>query len=113
MAPLESYLYLGLAIIAEVIATSSLKLTHGFTRPLPSLAVAAGYAVAFYALTQTLRAMPVGVAYALWSGLGIVLVTVAARLLYGQVLDLPAMLGMALIIAGCVVINLFSASRVH
>jgi small multidrug resistance pump len=113
MAPITTYLYLGVAIIAEVVATSALKLTEGFTRLVPSIAVTAAYAIAFYALTQTLRIMPVGVAYAIWSGLGIVLVAIAARVLYGQVLDLPAILGMVLIIAGCLVINLFSASGGH
>lgn len=102
--------WLGLAIIAEVIATSMLKATEGFTRPIESLLVVAGYGTAFYFLSLALRTMPVGVAYAIWSGVGIVLVTAVAWLAYGQKLDWLALFGMALIIAGALILNLHPAS---
>lgn len=105
-----SYLYLGIAIVAEVIATTALKSTAGFTRPWPSLVVVLGYSAAFYFLSLCLRTMAVGVVYAIWSAVGILLVTLLAWLIYGQRLDLPAALGMLLIIAGVVVIQLFSAT---
>ena len=104
------WLYLGIAIVAEVLATSTMKATQGFTRPLPSLVVVLGYALAFYFLSLTLRTLPVGVAYAIWSGVGIALVSLIAWLAYGQALDGPAVLGMALIAAGIVVLNVFSRS---
>ena len=105
-----TYLYLAIAIVAEVIATSSLRACEGFTRLWPSVVVLVGYAVAFYFLSLTLRSMSVGIVYAIWSGVGIVLVSLIAWILFGQKLDLPAMVGMALIIVGVVVINLFSGS---
>jgi len=108
-----NWIYLSIAIVSEVVATSFLKLTDGFTRPLPSVAVVLGYASAFYFLSQTLRTIPVGVAYAVWSGVGIVLVAAIGWLIYGQKLDLPGILGMALIIAGIVVLNLFSKVSTH
>lgn len=89
---MKNWLFLAIAIVSEVAATSALKASEGFSRPWPSLLVVAGYAVAFYFLSLTLRAIPVGVAYAVWSGLGIVLVTALAWLLYGQKLDAPALL---------------------
>ena len=107
------YLYLGLGIVGEVIATSSLKASAQFSRPLPSLLVVVGYGAAFYFLTLVLDAMAVGVTYAIWSGLGIVLVTVVAAIAYRQVPDWPAIVGMTLIIAGVVVINLLSKVTVH
>ena len=107
------WVYLGIAIVAEIIATSALKSAEGFTRLLPSAITVAGYAVAFYFLALTLREIPVGIAYAIWAGLGIVLVSAAAAVLYRQYLDLPAVLGMGLIIAGVVVIQLFSRSAGH
>lgn len=100
--------YLGIAIIAEVIATSALRAANGFTVLLPSLVVIVGYAVAFYCLSLTLRTLPIGIAYAIWSGLGIVLISLVGWLAYGQRLDLPALAGIALIMAGVVVINVFS-----
>lgn len=103
-----TYLYLLIAIVSEVIATLFLKAADGFTRPLPSLIVVVGYGAAFYFLSLTLRTVPVGVAYAIWSGLGIVLVSLMGWLVYRQALDGPAILGMALIIAGVIVINVFS-----
>ncbi len=107
------YLYLTIAIISEVVATSTLKATREFTRLAPSLVVAAGYASAFYFLTLTLRVIPVGVAYALWSGLGIVLVAGAGFFIYGQRPDLPAVIGIVLIMSGVVVINVFSRMLAH
>ena len=108
-----AYLYLGVAIIAEVIATTALRASDGFTQLWPSVISIAGYVVAFYFLSLTLRTMPVGVAYAIWSGVGIVLISLAGWLLYKQLLDLPAIIGMGLIMAGVIVINLFSKSTVH
>lgn len=102
------YVYLGVAIVAEVIATSALKASEEFTRLWPSLLVVAGYGIAFYMLTLSLRTIPVGVAYAMWSGLGIVLVAGVGVILYGQKLDLAAVVGFALIVAGCLVLNLLS-----
>ncbi|MDB5973642.1 MAG: Small multidrug resistance protein [Nevskia sp.] len=107
------WLYLGIAIVAEVIATSTMKATQGFSRLGPSLVVAAGYLVAFYFLSLTLRTLPVGVAYAVWSGVGIALVSLIAWLVYGQTLDGPAIVGMALIVVGVVVLNGFSKSVAH
>ncbi|MEZ5644903.1 MAG: multidrug efflux SMR transporter [Burkholderiaceae bacterium] len=109
----NSWLVLGLAIVAEVIGTSALKASDSFTRPLPSLLVVAGYAVSFYCLTIVLRSIPVGVAYAVWSGLGIVLITLVAYVVYRQTIDLAGLIGMGLIIAGVLVLNLFSKSTSH
>ncbi|OZI28425.1 QacE family quaternary ammonium compound efflux SMR transporter [Bordetella genomosp. 7] len=107
------WVYLGSAILAEVIATSALKSADGFTRLWPSVITVAGYAVAFYFLALTLRDIPVGVAYAIWSGVGIVLISLVGALFFKQNLDAPALLGMGLIIAGVVVMNLFSKSVGH
>jgi small multidrug resistance pump len=103
-----SYLYLAIAILAEVIGTSALKASDGFTRPLPSLIVAVGYAVSFYFLALALRAIPVGVAYAIWSGVGIALITLIGWIVFKQRLDAPALAGIALIVAGVVVIQMSS-----
>jgi len=108
-----NFVYLAVAIVAEVIATSALKASEAFTRPLPVAVTVAGYAVAFYCLAMTLRTIPVGIAYAIWSGLGIVLISLIGVFWFRQSLDLPAILGLALIIAGVVVINLFSQSVAH
>ena len=108
-----TWLSLGLAIVAEVIATSLLKSSEGFTRLWPSLAVIVGYGAAFFFLSLTLRAIPVGVAYAIWSGVGVVLVTLIAWLAFGQKLDWPALAGIALIACGVVVLNLFSRTSPH
>ncbi|MBS7662248.1 multidrug efflux SMR transporter [Pseudomonas lalucatii] len=110
---MTGYLYLGIAIAAEVVATASMKALDGFNRPLPLLLVVCGYALSFWMLSLVVKTIPVGVAYAVWAGLGIVLVSVAATFLYQQRLDLPALLGMALIVAGVVVIQLFSQSVGH
>ncbi len=104
------YLYLSLAIVSEVIATSALKASGEFTRLVPSLIVTLGYASAFFFLTLTLRAIPVGVAYALWSGIGIVLICATSWVLFKQSLDAPAIFGIGLIAMGVVVINAFSSS---
>jgi small multidrug resistance pump len=108
-----TYLHLAIAIVAEVIATSALKASDGFTRLGPSIFVVVGYAVAFYFLSLTLRTMSVGVAYAIWCGAGIILIALIGWLMLGQKLDMPAILGMALIVAGVAVINLFSSSVRH
>ncbi|MFC3608435.1 DMT family transporter [Stutzerimonas tarimensis] len=110
---MHAYLYLAIAILSEVIATASLKAVEGFSKPLPLLLVVAGYGLSFWMLSLVVRTLPVGIAYAIWAGLGIVLVSVAAAVLYGQRLDVPAMLGMALIVGGVVVIQLFSRSVTH
>lgn len=103
-----AYLYLLIAIVAEVIATSALKSADGFTNPGPSMIVALGYAVAFYFLSLVLRTIPVGIAYAVWAGLGIVLIVLVGRFAFNQAPDVAAVIGMGLIVAGVVVINLFS-----
>ena len=110
---MNAWLTLGIAIVAEVIGTSALKASEGFTRWLPSLVVVVGYAVAFYCLSLVLRHIPVGVAYAVWSGLGIVLITLVAFVLYGQKIDTAGLIGMGLIVAGVLVLNLFSSSSPH
>ncbi|MCD9031406.1 QacE family quaternary ammonium compound efflux SMR transporter [Luteimonas sp. Y-2-2-4F] len=108
-----SWLHLAVAIVAEVVATSMLKASDGFSRLWPSLVVVVGYGVAFYFLSLTLRTIPVGIAYAVWSGAGIVLVSLIAWLGFGQKLDAPALLGIALIVAGVLVLNLFSGAVAH
>ena len=108
------WVYLLLAIVSEVVATSALKSSESFSRLWPSVLTVVGYGVAFYLLSLTLRELPVGIAYAIWSGLvGIVLVSLAAVVLFGQKLDLPALIGMGLIVAGVIVINVCSKSVVH
>jgi Membrane transporters of cations and cationic drugs len=110
---MNAYYYLAIAICAEVIATVSMKAIKGLSTPLPLLLVIVGYGTAFWMLTLVVRTVPVGVAYAVWAGLGIVMVSVAALFIYGQKLDVPAMLGMALIVLGVVVIQLFSKTAGH
>jgi len=107
------YLYLGLAIVAEVIGTTALKAADGFTNLWPSVLVIAGYGAAFFLLSLVLQRIPVGIAYAVWAGLGIVLVAVAGAVIYRQVPDLAALVGMALIVAGVVIMQLFSKTLVH
>ena len=108
-----NWIYLGIAIVAEVVATSALKAAEGFTRIVPSVVVIVGYVVAFYFLSLILRTIPVGVAYAIWSGVGISLIALIGWLLYGQTLDVPAVLGLVLIASGVVVLNGFSKSVGH
>lgn len=102
------YLFLSIAILAEVIATSALKASEEFTRLGPSLVVIVGYSLAFYFLTLVLRTIPVGIAYAIWSGVGIVLIAIIGAVLYNQRLDTPAIVGISLIISGVMVINVYS-----
>lgn len=104
------WIYLAIAIVSEVVATSALKATEGFTRWGPSLLVVAGYASAFYFLSLTLRSIPLGVAYAVWSGVGVALISLAGWVLYQQTLDFAALVGIGLIVAGVAVLNLFSKS---
>jgi small multidrug resistance pump len=102
------WLYLVIAILGEVIGTTALKASDGFTRLGPSLLVVLGYGIAFYLLAQVLRSIPLGITYAIWSGVGVAAVTVIGWVMYGQRLDLPALLGIGLIVAGVVVLNIWS-----
>ncbi|WP_343610879.1 multidrug efflux SMR transporter [Novosphingobium sp.] len=108
--PSLSWIYLAAAIAGEIVGTSALKASQGFSRPGPSVLVVLGYGVAFYCLSQALRTIPMGIAYAVWSGIGIVAISLIGFVLYRQRLDMPALLGMGLIVAGTLVINLFSGS---
>ena len=110
---MNSYLALGIAIVAEVIATTALKSSEGLSRLVPSIITLVGYGTAFYFLSITMKSLATGVTYAIWAGLGIVLISITSFFFHGQKIDLPGMLGMALIIAGVVVLNLFSKSSVH
>lgn len=105
-----TYVALGIAIAAEVVATSALKASASFTRPVPSVVSVLGYAIAFWLLAVAMRTLPVGVVYAIWSGMGIVLIAVIGRVVFRQSLDWPAVIGMSLILAGVLVVNLFSKS---
>ncbi len=107
------WIYLLLAITMEVIATSALKQAQGFTKLFPSIIVVLGYGMAFYFLSLVLQLMPVGVAYAIWSGIGVVFITAVGYLFFNQTIDLPAVLGIILIVAGVIIINLFSKSITH
>lgn len=105
---MNSFAALGIAIVAEVIATSALKASEGFSRLGPSLICVLGYGIAFYGLSLALRTISTGVAYAIWSGVGIVLISIVGWVWFKQRLDLPAVLGMSLIVAGVIVVNVFS-----
>jgi small multidrug resistance pump len=107
------YLYLSIAIIAEVIATSALKASEGFTKLVPSSIVVVGFGVAFYCLSLVLKTLPMGVAYAIWSGLGIVLISIAGLIIFDQKLDMAAIIGIILIVSGVIVMNVFSSSVSH
>lgn len=109
----EAVIFLAAAIIFEVIATTALKSSDSFTRLLPSIISILGYCIAFWCLTIPMRTIPTGIIYAIWSGVGIVLIGSVGWLLHGQKLDIPAMFGMSLIIAGVVIINLFSKTVAH
>lgn len=109
----KTWLVLLISIVAETLATSMIKASMGFTRLLPSLAVIIGYIISFYGLSQVVKTMNLGVAYAIWAGVGICLVSLLSWLLFNQRLDLPAVAGIALIIAGVVVIQLFSKTVAH
>ncbi|MBF0677547.1 MAG: QacE family quaternary ammonium compound efflux SMR transporter [Devosia sp.] len=106
-------IYLAIAIVGEVIATSFLRASMGFTQLGPTIVVVVGYAITFYFFSLALQTIPVGVGYAIWSGVGIILVSIIAYFAYGQTLDLPALIGIGLILAGVLVINLFSQSTTH
>ena len=110
---MNHWIFLSIAIISEVVATAALKSSAGFTQLWPSLLVIAGYSAAFFFLSLTLKTMPVGIAYAIWSGVGIVLITLVAWLVLGQSLDGPAIAGLALIVAGVLVLNVFSKSAIN
>ncbi|MDR2224202.1 MAG: multidrug efflux SMR transporter [Flavobacteriaceae bacterium] len=110
---MKNIIFLLIAILLETIATTSLKASEGFTKLFPTLITLIGYGGAFYLLSLTLRTIPIGIAYALWSGIGIVLVTIAAYFLYKQKLDLPALIGIIFIIIGVLIIQLFSKSQAH
>lgn len=107
------YGLLAIAIVAEVIATSALRASEGFTRIVPALVVLLGYGISFYCLSLTLKSLPVGIVYAIWSGVGIVLITLVAIVMYRQIPDLAAVAGLSLIVAGVVVLNLFSKMQAH
>lgn len=102
------WLYLAIGVISEVVATSALHMCNGFTKIFPSIIVIAGYALAFYFFSLTLRFIPLGIAYAIWAGMGIALVAIVGYLFFHQPLDLPAIIGISLIICGAVVLNVFS-----
>jgi small multidrug resistance pump len=106
----NGYLWLTGAILAEVLATTMLKASDSFSKPLPSAITVIGYGIAFYCLSHTLRTVPVGVSYAIWSGAGMVLITAIAWIWFKQALDVPALIGIGLILAGVLVLNLFSKS---
>ena len=109
----KAYLFLAIAIVVEVVATSCLKASDGFTRLLPSVVTVVGYATSFYFLSLTLATIPTGIAYAIWSGVGIVLISLVGWIVFQQALDAPALIGMGLIMAGVIVINLFSKVAAH
>nr|WP_281379740.1 SMR family transporter [Ancylobacter tetraedralis] len=108
-----TYIVLLIAIAAEVVGTTAMSRSDGLTKLGPSLITLVGYAIAFWCLSIVLRTMPTGIAYAVWAGLGIVLITAVSWIFYGQKLDAPALIGLGLIVAGVLVINLFSNSVVH
>ena len=110
---MSAYLMLALAIVAEVVGTSALQVSAGFTRLGPSVVVIVGYGTAFYFMSLTVRTMPVGIVYAVWSGVGIILISAVDWLVHGQKLDPPALIGLLLIIAGVLVVNLFSKTAGH
>ena len=110
---MKNWLILFIAIVAEVIATSALKSSEGFTKPMASIVVVLGYMIAFYCLSLTLKTIPVGIAYAIWSGVGIVLVTTIAWIVFDQKLDVWGIIGIALIMSGVLVLNLLSKTSSH
>ncbi|WP_299660452.1 SMR family transporter [uncultured Ruegeria sp.] len=109
----KTYLFLLLAVIAETIGTTALQASHQFTRFWPSVLVVVGYGTAFYFMALTLKVLPVGIVYAIWSGLGIFLIALIGFLVFGQKLDWPAILGLALILSGILIIHLFSSTTGH
>lgn len=107
------WIFLIIAIVSEVIATSALKAADGFTQWLPSVIVVVGYCAAFFFLSLILRSIPIGIAYAIWSGVGVVLISLVGWLVYDQKLDAPALIGIGLIVCGSVILNVFSKSVAH
>jgi small multidrug resistance pump len=110
---MKYWLFLAIAIISEITATSSLKASAGFTRVIPSIVVVIGYALSFYFLSLTLKSIPIGIAYAIWAGLGIVLLAIVGWVFYDQQLDTAALIGMSFILAGVIIMNLFSKTVSH
>ncbi|MEC7989443.1 MAG: multidrug efflux SMR transporter [Candidatus Thermoplasmatota archaeon] len=110
---MNNWVYLGLAIFSEVLATASLKSPEGFTRLVPSIVVLVGYAAAFYFLSLTLDTIPIGVAYAVWSGVGVATITLVSFVVYGQKIDTAGLIGIGLIVAGVIVLRLFSEASVN
>lgn len=110
---MKYWLYLAIAIISEITATSSLKASEGFTRLLPSMAVVIGYGLSFYFLSLTLKVIPIGITYAIWAGLGIVLLAIVGWVFYGQKLDTAAIVGIGFILSGVLIMNLFSKTVSH
>lgn len=110
---MKNFIFLGIAILFEIIATSALKKSEQFTQLIPSIITIAGYFAAFYFLSFAIRTIPVGIAYAIWSGVGIVLITIIGAVFFKQIPDLPAIIGLALILIGVVVINVFSTTTAH
>ncbi|MDO5703985.1 MAG: multidrug efflux SMR transporter [Paracoccus sp. (in: a-proteobacteria)] len=113
MPGFATYGLLAAAIALEIFATSMLQRSEQFTRLVPTALMGLGYALSFYLLSQVLRTMPLGIAYAIWSGLGVVAVAVIGRFVFAQAIDLAGIIGITLIVAGVIVINLFSASATH
>lgn len=109
----RSYIYLFLAIVFEIIATTFLKKSQEFSKLLPSIITIVGYAAAFYFLSLTLRHVPIGIAYAIWSGVGIICITIIGVVAFKQVPDVPAIIGVMLIVIGVIIINLFSKMGTH
>lgn len=109
----RSYIYLILAIVFEIIATTFLKKTEEFSKLIPSIITVIGYSAAFYFLSLTLRQIPVGITYAIWSGVGIIFITIIGIVAFKQVPDLPAIIGIALIVIGVIIINIFSKMGTH
>ncbi|WP_264532181.1 DMT family transporter [Flavobacterium sp. N502540] len=110
---MKNFFFLGIAIIFEIIATSALKKSEEFTRLIPSIITILGYFAAFYFLSFAIRTIPVGIAYAIWSGVGIVLITIIGAVFFKQIPDVPAIIGLTLIMAGVIVINVFSKTTTH
>ena len=110
---MKNFFFLGIAILFEIIATTALKRSEQFTQLIPSIITIIGYLAAFYFLSFAIRTIPVGIAYAIWSGIGIVLITIIGAVFFKQIPDLPAIIGLALIMIGVVVINVFSKTTVH
>ena len=113
MSLFTTYIALGIAIALEVVGTSALQASQQFTRTVPTIIMAVSYLSAFYFLSLALRTSPVGIAYAIWSGLGIVLISIVGLVVFKQKLDLPAVLGLAMIVGGVVVVNVFSKAVTH